>query len=110
MLLEVIQYAFTYFNKYGQESNIFYTSPLYYISYNNRGASPEDKVSNSFNIKITDIDQRFDYIRIYSIHRTSINATPDVRRVADLALSVNKISYTDNGLSGDTIAPLSYYI
>lgn len=101
----VIQYAFTYFNKYGQESNIFYTSPLYYLSYNNRGAGPEDKVSNSFNIKITDIDQRFDYIRIYSIHRTSINATPDVRRVADLALSVNKISYTDNGLSGDTIDP-----
>lgn len=101
----VIQYAFTYFNKYGQESNIFYTSPLYYISYNNRGASPEDKVSNSFNIKITDIDQRFDYIRIYSIHRTSINATPDVRRVADLALSVNEISYTDNGLLGDTIDP-----
>lgn len=101
----VIQYVFTYFNKYGQESNIFYTSPLYYISYNNRGAGPEDKVSNSFNIKITDIDQRFDYIRIYSIHRTSINATPDVRRVADLALSVNKISYTDNGLSGDTIDP-----
>ena len=101
----VIQYAFTYYNKYGQESNIFYTSPLYYISYNNRGASPEDKVSNSFNIEITDIDQRFDYIRIYSIHRTSINATPNVKRVADLALSVNKISYTDNGLSGDTIDP-----
>lgn len=101
----VVQYAFTYFNKYGQESNIFYTSPLCYISYNNRGAGPEDKVSNSFNIKITDIDQRFDYIRIYSIHRTSINATPDVRRVADLALSVNEISYTDNGLSGDTIDP-----
>lgn len=101
----IVQYAFTYFNKYGQESNIFYTSPLYYISYNNRGAGPEDKVSNSFNIKITDIDQRFDYIRIYSIHRTSINATPDVRRVADLALPVNKISYTDNGLSGDTIDP-----
>lgn len=81
----VIQYAFTYFNKYGQESNIFYTSPLYYISYNNRGASPEDRVSNSFNIKMTDVDSRFDYIRIYSIHRTSINATPDVKRVVDLA-------------------------
>lgn len=81
----VIQYAFTYFNKYGQESNIFYTSPLYYISYNNRGASPEDKVSNSFNIVITNVDKRFDYVRVYSIHRTSINATPDVRRVVDLA-------------------------
>lgn len=89
----VIQYAFTYFNKYGQESNIFYTSPLYYISYNNRGASPEDKVSNSFNIEIVNVDRRFDYIRIYSIHRTSINATPDVRRVVDLAPPTGRSSY-----------------
>lgn len=89
----VIQYAFTYFNKYGQESNIFYTSPLYYISYNNRGASPEDKVSNSFNIEVANVDRRFDYIRIYSIHRTSINATPDVRRVVDLAPPTGRSSY-----------------
>lgn len=101
----VIQYAFTYFNKYGQESNIFYTSPLYYISYNNRGASPEDRVSNSFNIEVTNVDKRFDYIRIYSIHRTSINAIPDVRRVADLALSISKVTYTDNGSSGDSVDP-----
>ena len=89
----VIQYAFTYFNKYGQESNIFYTSPLYYISYNNRGASPEDRVSNSFNIEVTNVDKRFDYIRVYSIHRTSINATPDVRRVVDLAPPTGRSSY-----------------
>lgn len=102
----VIQYAFTYFDKYGQESNIFYTSPLYYISYNNRGANSEDKVSNSFNIEVTDVDRRFDYIRIYSIHRTSINATPDVRRVVDLAISTtDKITYTDNGSSGDSVDP-----
>lgn len=103
----VIQYAFTYFNKYGQESNIFYTSPLYYVSYNNRGASPEDKVSNSFNIEVVNVDKRFDYIRIYSIHRTSINATPDVRRVVDLAPPINiaKVTYTDNGSSGDSVDP-----
>lgn len=89
----VIQYAFTYFNKYGQESNIFYTSPLYYISYNNRGASPEDKVSSSFNIEVVNVDRRFDYIRIYSIHRTSINATPDVRRVVDLAPPTGRSNY-----------------
>lgn len=92
----VIQYAFTYFNKYGQESNIFYTSPLYYISYNNRGASPEDKVSNSFNITVEDVDTRFDYLRIYSIHRTSINATPIVRRVVDLAPPTERSRYTFN--------------
>lgn len=33
----VIQYAFTYYRKYGQESNIFYVSPLLYISYKDRG-------------------------------------------------------------------------
>lgn len=90
----IIQYAFTYFDKYGQESNIFYTSPLYYISYNNRGASPEDKVSNSFNIEVVNVDKKFDYVRIYSIHRTSINATPDVRRVVDLAPSTGRSNYS----------------
>ena len=101
----VVQYAFTYFNKYGQESNIFYTSPWHYISFNNRGASPEDNVSNSFNIEISNVDNKFDYLRIYSIHRTSINSTPTVRIVADLAPNGNKVTYTDNGLSGDSIDP-----
>ena len=107
----VIQYAFTYFNKYGQESNIFYTSPLYYISYNNRGASPEDKVSNSFNIEIDNVDNSFDYVRVYSIHRTSINATPEVKIAADLAPYLNsktnkyEVAYVDTGLSGDSVDP-----
>ena len=82
----VIQYAFTYFNMYGQESNIFYTSPLYYTSYSNRGASPEDSVSNSFNITIDYLDDSFDYVRIYSILRTSIDSTPTVKRVVDIAI------------------------
>ena len=82
----VLQYAFTYFTKYGQESNIFYTSPLYYTSYNNRGASPEDKVANSFTIKISKVDPNFDYLRVYSILRTSKDATPIVKRVVDLKI------------------------
>lgn len=90
----VIQYAFTYFNKYGQESNIFYTSPLYYVSYNNRGASPEDKVGNSFSIVIDNIDKSFDYVRIYSIHRTSIDAIPTVKRVVDLAPPAGATAYS----------------
>ena len=38
----VIQYAFTYYNIYGQESNIFYTSSIYNISPKNRASSPEN--------------------------------------------------------------------
>ena len=102
----VIQYSFTYFNKYGQESNIFYTSPLFYISYNNRGAGPEDNVGNSFSINISRADTRFDYIRVYSIHRTSLNATPECKIVTDLAIPESgDVSYTDNGISGSTIDP-----
>ena len=102
----VIQYAFTYFNKYGQESNIFYTSPLFYTSYNNRGAGPEDNVGNSFSINISRADTRFDYIRVYSIHRTSLNATPECKIVTDLAIPESRdVSYTDNGISGSTIDP-----
>lgn len=80
-----IQYAFTYYNKYGQESNIFYTTDLYYITHSDRGGSPEDLINTSFKISIKDVDyQHFDYIRIYSIHRTSIDAVPEVKKVIEL--------------------------
>lgn len=91
----VIQYALTYYSKYGQESNIFYTSPLLYISYKDRGGSPEDKVENAFKITVTSLDSNFDYLRIYSIQRTSINGTPIVKRVQDIGikdLAVNTTS------------------
>ena len=108
----VIQYAFTYYRKNGQESNIFYTTPLHYISYRDRGASPEDKVENAFRITITNPDAHFDYLRIYSIQRTSIDSTPIVKRIQDLsladaqsktiqsdyfALSINKPTWSLNG-------------
>lgn len=110
----VLQYAFTYFNKYGSESNIFYTSPLFYTSYNIRGASPEDTVSNSFDITIDNVDRNFDYLRIYSIHRTSINSTPTVKRVVDISIDSNgKTTYeskTYSGIgSGNEIYLLSNY-
>lgn len=81
----VIQYAFTYYNKHGQESNIFYISPLLYISHKDRGGSPEDKVENAFRISVRNLDDTFDYLRIYSIQRTSLNATPIVKRIQDIA-------------------------
>lgn len=107
----VIQYAFTYYNKYGQESNIFYTSPIQYISFASRGASPEEKVSNSFTITIANPDTRFDYIRVYSIHRASIDATPNVLNVVDLPINAANVragetlTYTDNGAIGTSVDP-----
>ena len=103
-----IQYAFTYYNLYGQESNIFYSSPLSYTSYKNRGASPEDNVNVSFDITIRNYETRFDYIRIYSIFRSDVNATPTVKIVTDILTpedSSTDIIFNDNGTGGEVVDP-----
>lgn len=111
-----IQYAFSYYNKYEQESNICYTTPIYYISPKDRGGKADEKVSNSFKIEILSPDTRFEYIRIFSIHRTSINATPVVKVVADIPAIPPKdsegtilwdtpIGIIDTGTMGYTIDP-----
>lgn len=81
----VIQYAFNYYNKNGQETNIVEVSPINYISYEDRGGSAEDVISNSFKITINNPDINFDYLRLYSIHRTSLDATPTVKLVTDIS-------------------------
>lgn len=107
----VIQYAFTYYKKNGQETNIFHTTPLNYISYKDRGASPEDKVENAFKINIYHPDTNFDFLRIYSIQRTSINGTPIVKRIQDISLEgysdtpASHLSFIDTGLTGDAVDP-----
>lgn len=103
----VIQYAFTYYNKYMQESNIFYTTPLQYITYVNRGGSPESKIANCFKITVHNIDTRFEYMRIYSILRTSKDATPLVKRIQDIEItsSTTSLTHIDNGIEGDTVDP-----
>jgi hypothetical protein len=91
----VIQYAFSYYNKYGQESNIFDVTPLCYIAHKERGASPEEVIKDiAFKIRVDNVDTNFEYIRIYSIHRTSLNSTPTVKRIIDLPISIPE-EYTD---------------
>lgn len=103
----VIQYAFTYLHKYGQESNIFYASEPLYLSYADRGGNPEDRISASFKITIKNIDNKFQYIRVYSIIRTSIDSVPTVKRVTDIDISndTSEVSIIDNNTTGDTVDP-----
>ena len=102
----VIQYLFTYYNRNGQQSCVFYTSPLYYLSHDDRGASPEDSVTCSFSITIENADTLFDYIRVYSLQRTSLNSTPVARLVTDLGIPVNgTVTTIDDGTIGTAIDP-----
>lgn len=82
-----IQYAFSYYNLHGQQSNIFYISPLYYISPADKGAASDRSVYNSFDISIENADTSYDYIRIYSIHRSAYDGTPSCKVVTDLKIN-----------------------
>ena len=82
----VIQYAFTYYMKYGAETGIVDMTPLYYISETERGLPADETVGCSFKVKIKNPDTRFDYLRLYSIQRTSLNGTPLVKIVKDIKL------------------------
>lgn len=97
-----IQYVFSYYNKHGRQSNLFTQSDLQYLAYN-KGVSPEEKVNCSFKIYIDNVDRQFDYLRVYSIIRTSQDAVPTCKRVVDLEITSDNIIYIDSGTTGDII-------
>lgn len=91
----VIQYALTYSDKNLQESNIWYVSPLYYSTDATKGAAPGEACNLAFKLNFENLDTSYDYIQIYVIVRTSLNATPAVYRIANI--STTTTSFTDNG-------------
>lgn len=101
-----IQYAFSYYNKYGRQSNIFYTTLLNYISYPERAGKPDERIANCFKISLTGLQTDFEYLRVYSIHRTSYNTVPEVKRVIDIELEgKTEISFIDDGQLGNSMDP-----
>lgn len=88
----VIQYCFTYFNRYGQQSNIVDVSPLHYLSRGDSGASPEDKVTNTFKIEINSPDTNFEYVRLYSIQRSAVDGSPAVKVLEDIPIPTASIA------------------
>lgn len=91
----VIQYAFTYSDKGLQESNLWYVSPLYYITQTNKGAEAGTTCNVAFKLDFTGLDKSFDYMQIYAIVRTSLNATPACYKIANIPTTTT--TFTDTG-------------
>lgn len=98
----VIQYVCTYIKKYAQETNIFYTSPLYY-SY---AEGTKETSTNSYTITIEGSSQEYTHIRVYSIIRTSINSTPVAKLVSEVPISEGKLTVIDTGTIGSDVDPI----
>lgn len=97
----VVQYAYCYYKTNSQESNIVDFTPIYYISFSDRGEEPGKQVSCSFKITIqsnAEDVEHFDYIRVYQIYSSSLEQTPNVKIIKDIDTSIlnagNQYTYT----------------
>lgn len=104
----IIQYYITYYKKFGPETNSVYQSPLYYISPSDRGGQADETQTCSFKLTITPKSNEFDYIRVYSLIRTSYNAEPIVSIVGDINIkssdNLKTVTITDTNVSNIPVA------
>ena len=103
-----IQYSFTYSNDFGQESAIVYTSPIYYLTDEVKGAGEDELTHGSFKVTIKHPDTRFDYVNIYSFIRTSTDKEGQAKLVASVKINEagDDISIVDtNSIYSESISP-----
>lgn len=109
----VVQYAFSYFNKYGGETPIINTSTLNYIG-TSQGIANDKKSNCSFVVTMNGLSTNFDYLRVYAIERSSINGPASVRILKDIYIRdtetddmgyISNIQVTDTGTTGEAISP-----
>ena len=102
----VIQYFITFYNKFESETCAAYESPLYYISPRDRGGNVNELQTCNFKIIIDCTSKDFEYARVYSLIRTSLNSTPQAYIVEDVKLrDSNTTVISDTNMLNTPIAP-----
>lgn len=103
----VIQYCYTYFNKYENETPIINYSSLNYIS-TSQGIANDKTVTCSFNINIKNINTNYAYLRLYALERNFLNGTIKCRLVKEITLPEPifdnhlNVTITDTGTIGES--------
>lgn len=101
-----IQYIVTYYNKYNAETNVVYISPLHYISPKDRGGKVDENINCSFHLTINGIDTSFTNLRVYSLHRGSVETSAFL--VQDLKINGDTIEIEDLGRNQEPVDPTSF--
>ena len=104
----VIQYFITYYNKYGIETGIVWASDLHYITEYNRGEAPDKNVNCTFTLNFENLDTNFEYIKVYSLYRTSYNGETVAQIVTDRKVA-DTLSITDTNFNNEIIDPSSLF-
>lgn len=107
----VIQYFVSYYNKLGQETKIVAATDLQYISFKDRGGKADEIVNLSFILELSNLDTSFDYVRVYSAKRSSIDGPIDAQIVGDYKIDGTSVRVIDNNIAQASIdSSLLYYI
>lgn len=97
-----IQYFITYYNKFGNETCLCYNSDIQYLSVPDRGAKVDEIVICGFRLNITNIDNTYDYLRVYSYQRNSLNGEGIANIVSEVKTSDienNTVEVIDLGIN-----------
>ena len=101
-----IQYCFTYSKKLGQETGIIWSSEILYIVNNERGLTADETSQAAYIIIVSNLDNSFDYLNLYSIIRTSEDAAPIVKRVTKYIIPTSTsavFNYVDTNTTGEIV-------
>lgn len=99
----VIQYCFSYYNLGMQETSLFEVTPMYYLSQIDHGDDTTELQSCAFRISLTNLDSSYQYVRCYSIIKTSKTSVVSCRIVGDYNIVNNEVNITDTGDIGSSI-------
>lgn len=101
----VIQYFITYYNENGAETKVCQDTSLITLHPKDRGSKEDEKGNCVVQISISEYSTDFDYIRIYSAARSTLNGSISAHIVADLKIpdSGGELSFIDNYKAQETI-------
>lgn len=103
----VVQYFVSYYNENASQTLIANSSDLFTIDYFNRGAKVDEFGMCSFDIKLSQLDTTFDYVRVYSAIRTTKDGPLLVKIVGDIKINKQQpdLEYflCDNGINQETL-------
>ena len=104
----VVQYFLTYYNKNGQQTGIIYSSPLVYLTPEDRGGAADQTNNNRIVISVSGLDKSFECVRLYSIVRTSRDGSAVGYIVADSSIIDGEAVFVDDGAHLEAVDPTSF--
>jgi len=92
------QYAYSLYNRSGQQSVVSPLSAIHSISESNTKGGELDELMNvALNVQLTDLDTNFDSIIVYAIHYNTYNTAPEITVILDEGLSGSDFQFKDDG-------------